>query len=615
MPVKVLNTDDTEFYGTAHIKKYKPRAASLKIDSLNGLNALEEPFKGLFMYAYARRFTEQTFSEGFFNDNPIFGELVKYLRNLPKNMAKQTACHILSHAGAMAGKEYARTALSQLMFIAPDISTLKLIGQTKGFGGSAVMMLDMLGLSGNELYNELGEADFNKLVSALTDVGTGDIFYHVTVADKINDLLQNGNKIPNDCAVYLNYAYLSHNYKLTGINQLTSISLASERSMSADVEMRFLSGVLNSKLERREFDKPFKEAFEKFWTLSDMQSQGSHRDEAHRILWRMLALGDCSAYTDFLPYFQNVSNAGKDGSSAMYEYLLYNKIINGRSVTQDEAEHMLRLYNAQLIVTARTKKVAAAIGAEKFIKEGLIVFEWIETDPAWTDVEAAAADYLDLIDKDINTAGITAQPVQNVLNPNVFTYVFNVGYTDCYSIKYTSGDRQYTGLIRRDIAADPLKRAFIFEKAWDYIDKKAGSSVNFLLLAGRVCIDNNFFEADVLFAYIEYLNTKPEMRAEMVRILLYVLNSRNALTKACLYAPPASKISEMLKRFYSTCFAFWQDVKKKTDVRGIFAYVKCLERIVGKHRLGGLREYLIDQILHNPNIKPDLSEEFKAMMG
>jgi hypothetical protein len=105
---------------------------------------------------------------------------------------------------------------------------------------------------------------------------------------------------------------------------------------------------------------------------------------------------------------------------------------------------------------------------------------------------------------------------------------------------------------------------------------------------------------------------KPEMKAETARALVYILSNRNALTKACLYAPVNSNISDRLKRFYAACFAFWPEIKKKAGVREIFAYIRALERIVGADKLNGLQEYLAELILHDPHIKPDLSEEYRA---
>jgi hypothetical protein len=187
-----------------------------------------------------------------------------------------------------------------------------------------------------------------------------------------------------------------------------------------------------------------------------------------------------------------------------------------------------------------------------------------------------------------------------------------VGYANAYTLKYTENGSHRNVPVLRGLATDAWQRAFIFGKAWDYIDGKPDASHNFLLLAGRVCVDSNIFEADVLFEYIEYMCSRTEMRAELSRGLHYVLSSQNALTKACLYAPASSRVSDRLKRFFSTCFTYWPEVKKNANVRTLFAYIRSLERIVGKNKLGGLQDYLVEQILHNPHIRPDLSEEYRS---
>ncbi|MCL2704520.1 MAG: hypothetical protein FWE91_13115 [Defluviitaleaceae bacterium] len=605
MPSKVLNTDDTEFYGAAHVKKLKARAAPLEITGTNELNALEEPYRGLFMYAYATRFTEQNLPGAFFSDNPVFGELVLYLRSLPRELGSKTARHILKHAGVFQNTEYSMLALNQLMFISPDIDTLRLItAQPGGFGRLALSMLDMLGLSSSELYNELGERDFERLVSSLID-RDGVIFYHSAVAGNLDLMLRQGRPIGDNGAVYLNTAYLSYNFKpndQTGLAPLLDIG----RSLSPDMEIRFHSTFLNSKLDKRDFDDTFFEVLGHLWKLTG--TRGPYRDEVCSVIWRMLAGGDSPRFSRLLPYIEKTAEAGHNDSSVIYEFLLHEKIAGGEALTRDESDRMSQLYQAQYVITARTKKVASAISGGKKIDEklagSLIAFEWVTADPAWTDVEVTVADYTELLEKAGDSFGLEAE--------GGYTYVFHVGYVNCYALSYIANGKRHTRIMRRNIAADAWVRSFIFERAWDYVDGRQGASENFLLLAGRVCVDINFFDVDVLLEYIEYMVNKPGMRQELSRALTYVLSSQNALTKACLYAPNAQLISDRLKRFYCTCFAFWPDVKKKTDVRSLFAYIRALERIAGKNKLGGLQGYLKDQILHNPHIRPDLSEEYKT---
>jgi hypothetical protein len=314
----------------------------------------------------------------------------------------------------------------------------------------------------------------------------------------------------------------------------------------------------------------------------------------------MLASGDSVRFKDYVKYIRQIVEKGGNSSGIIYEYMLFNKIRGGYSLSQEEAEHMLRLYQSQQFVTARTKDVVEAAGAGKSLAENLIVFEWVKADSAWLDVEADAARYEELIGGDSLPGAV-----------GDYTYVFDVGFNNSYLLSYTENGKRQTKPMLRGLAQNEWQRMFIFGKAWDYIDGKKDASADFLLLAGRVCVDSNIFEADVLFEYVELMCGKPEMRAELSRALVYVLASRNALAKACMYALPASGIAERVKRFFSSCFVFWPDVKKNVTVREFFAFIKSLERIAGANKLGGLYDYLVKQIMNNPHIKPDLSEEFK----
>ena len=101
------------------------------------------------------------------------------------------------------------------------------------------------------------------------------------------------------------------------------------------------------------------------------------------------------------------------------------------------------------------------------------------------------------------------------------------------------------------------------------------------------------------------------MRPECVRALAYILSSQNALTKSVIFAQASAPTADQLKRFFSICFVYWSDIKKQTDIRSLFAYIRSLELIAGKGKTSDLHNYLRDQILHNPHIKPDLSEEYR----
>ena len=617
MPSKILNSDGSEFYSAARVKKLKTRGVTLKFgfpSSGTLAKILEEPFRGLFMHAYGVRFNEAPLTADFFEDNPAFSEFVLYLRNLSREMCRKSALYILKHAGFMnpeAKERYAEPALNQLMFIAPDMDTLKILAAQSlggGFGSHILALLDVLDLKGPELLSALGERDFGQLVSALMDREKGGIFFHPSVAENLDKMLREGRLDRGDQAFYLSASYLSHNFSpedgslhpMEEVKGLLPELMSPEMELS--IESRFLSAYLNSRLKQREFGDEFYNAFEKLWTLTDKDVHNeAYKDEACSIIWRMLAQGDSPFYARFAPYVKKISEMGQNDSSVVREFLLYCKIKNGEALEPSDSEQMFKLYMAQGIVTARTKTVVGAIGAGKQLAEELIAFDWVKADPAWTDVEITTGDYSDIL----KAGGPESYSGQNL----DYTYVFRVGYVNVYNLNYTFLGERHTELVRRNL--EDWERNLIFQRAWEFIDSKAGADVNFLLFAGRLCVDMGFFEADILFEYIAHISKNRDMRSEVVRGISYILSNQNALTKSCLFAPDSTLTRERLKGFFATCFAFWSDAKKITGLRPLFAYVRSLEYIVGKSRLGGLNDYLKEQILNNPHTKPDLSEEYR----
>ena len=611
MPVKVLNADDTEFYMASQIKKLRKGAAALKFGMIHGALALEEPFRGLFMHAYGMRFIELTPEADFFSDNPAFMEFVLYLRNLSREMCRKSALHILKHA---AGKDFVEAALNQLLFIAPDMETLRLvIAQTLDFGAHALTLLERLNLPPDELLAHLKERDFDRLVTTLINRESGGIFFHPSIAHILDKMLRLGKLSGGDHALYLSAAYLSHNFRPSenmlapGLLPKESLTQGALEGLQPEVRIRFFAMFLSAKLDNRAFDDEFFDAFERLWAISGTQDGNGggggreSRDEACALIWRMLSECDAPYFARFLPYVQRI-NIGQNDSSILREFIIYRKIQSGEVITRDEVELMHKLYQTQGIVTPRTKTVVDAIGADQVMAEHLIAFDWIKADPTWTNITVAAADYADFLDDFTKS--------EDSRGADKYTYVFRVGYVNVYTLMYTANGERHTRLVRRELTT--WDRDLIFRRAYDCINGNPGADLNFLLLAGRLCVDANIFDLDILFEYIAYAANRRDMRTEALKALTYVLTNQNALTKACIYAPGLSFDSARLKRFFTTCFTFWTDLKKTVPLRPFFAYIRSLEHIAGKSKLGNLTDHLHEQILHNPQVKPDLSEEYRV---
>lgn len=620
MPQKVVNAaDDSDFYMVDHIRKYRNGQAPLKykLDAAEA-SALEEPFKGLYMYGYGSRLLELSFNNDFFTDNPAFVAFIHYLRNLPKEMASRVALHLLKYGGNMP-ENYTEIALNQLIFVSPNPETLKKVVTLSPRAGRHVKaLLDVLGLTPDQLTALLGERDLGKLASSLIDWKRGGIFYQSSVAAALERRLSQGAALNDDEALYLSTSYALYSFESSvtfeALTKAAGLLLKDGGGGTTDMMIRFISLYLNEKLDRLQIDADFAGSFKRLWELS--AERATHRDEVCAILWRLLAAGDSPVYGELTTYFEKLADAGQYDSCVVREFLVFRRLKTGQTISADEADRMRKLYMTQGVVTARTETVVNTLfGDDPDLYQELFAFEWIEGDRTWSHVTAVPVEYGDYIEGEtVKAAAYASEP----LEPEKFTFLLNIGFVNVFKMSYEVDGKTVIRMIRRGFSGNPGRWRLILSRAREFI---SGTSDNpgFLLLAGRICVDESVFQEDILLEYIKHLADTDgsaggveNRRKELARAVVFAASSHNAMTKACIYAKDSEAMALRLKMFFETCFSVWGDIKGKIDIGELFAYVRSLERIAGAERLGGISAYLADYILYTPGVRADLSEEFKA---
>ncbi|MDR1704208.1 MAG: hypothetical protein LBS19_05940 [Clostridiales bacterium] len=581
LPSKILTETGEEFYKITHVKKLRDDEPILKFDM--DISLLDEPFKGMYLYAYGVRLLHAALTQGFFTDNPALDAFVGYLRNLPGDMAVSCSSCLLKH-GAFLSKAHTQQLMDQLIYISPNAGTLKrAISQGVKAGKHTAVLLETIGVKRGELGALLGRQDFSRLVNAMIDWECSDIYYNEDLAWELERGLLDGKDPDHNQAVYLSACYAAYNYRSANTAEALGKAAAlfvrddnAPQGISTDISVRFLSLYIKEKTDRLEFDGAFTGAVGRLWELSE--KRGLHKDEVCAALWRLLAIGDSPSYKDLLPHYKKISDAAPHDSCVIHEFLLYRRLAEGRTVSEDEADLMRRLYKAQGIITARTRKVAQAVGASQWLSEELIAYEWVEADPAWSGVSVSEASYGE---------GHSAEPAAE--GGVGFTYVFKVGYVNVFTLNYTENGENRSRVIKRRLSEDPAIRGIIFQKAREW---KPGKEEGYMLLAGRMCVEENRFAGDVLFDYIDCLSHAPGAENEYKRAVAYVMGRENDLVKSCIFSPDKRGTAERLKRFYKAALYSLKDFDEISNTNRLFAYIKSLERIAGAE-YAGLYEYLV----------------------
>ncbi|MCL2406687.1 MAG: hypothetical protein FWC95_02030 [Defluviitaleaceae bacterium] len=638
-PAAVLDENGNEFISPILFTKQRRTHSSILRQSGAGTNddtgftALTPTFRKLFLYGYAYNFIKSGHIGTMPYEAAAYREMVVNLRNMPPDISIPAARQVVLNAKANGDADTAYMASRQLAFISPTLATLRFFSYVNKqhasaaftFGDHILNIIETLDISGDELYKALGDDDHRELISTLINRTQNSIYYNNEIAKNLHRL---NRELTADEIVYLNSSYVDHNFKPAGGTKHETIL---KYNKDIDTDTRLLLMFLENKLINREFDTEFNDAFAKLWDAvfgqhDKLKSNDIARDGAHAIIWRVLAYGDSPKFAFFTKYIEAFNEAAD--SAVLYEFVLFNKIQNKQPITRAESDRMFLLYKAQMIVTARTLAVATTIGAanpsaHRFAPQlaaELLAYEWIDADARWKSLTVTNLPYGEFL-LDEKNASYTGLGVVLQNDAPIYTYVRKIGYENIYKLRYREDGVERTDVFVRNFGRATWLREYIFTRMLNFAKERGNNDLdaNMPLIAGRICVDGDVFNGDVLLAYVDYLISEAAASSnihllELTRALKYITaeSSQNSFTKYCLFATKNGAFVDKLKRLLTIILLYWPEIKANTDLRKFIAFIRSLERVCGANKLGNLSDYLFEQIQQNPHIQPDLREVFRT---